>query len=255
MRRKLPLNPTWTFGQSGPLAHAVQRIYDTDTGEYPICGVRRYHFYPSVTRIVVDDKKCIRCLRLLGLDTPELSGRSHMLHTKLQDIHTLMREEAKTMESEKELDELERKLRSLQAKVGNATLPTRRPTPPTPTYDERWIDVAYSGDAREASLAYLVQFVLGEEPDPRLSDFLVFAEGDECAHLNLSKREVRNTPNYPRLLAEYQENMMKFKACVTQEIAQCEKVLCDREARKAKDTLAKERAEYERLKAKFERAT
>lgn len=157
---------------------------------------------------------------------------------------------------ELEINELEAKLQLLQARTGYAVLMrARRPTPPSLTYD-RWEDVPVQlSNDNDATLADLVKLVLGEEPDPRLKDFLLCAEGDESAHITLHQKKVYQTPDYDRKMSLYLQSLDAWKDSTVKEIARLEEALANREllARKAaKAELVKERAEYERLKAKFE---
>jgi len=92
MRRRLPLSPSWRY-ECGPVAHAWQLRYEGDTRERTICGAARYASRPS-RDAPEKTPRCIRCLRLLGLETPELSERVELLNAELRLIHMRMRKEA-----------------------------------------------------------------------------------------------------------------------------------------------------------------
>lgn len=92
MRARLPLNPAWAYS-CGPVAHAWQFRYEGDTRERTICGASRYLLRPADA--LEKTNKCLRCLRLLGLETPELSERVGLLNAELRLVHMQMRKEAK----------------------------------------------------------------------------------------------------------------------------------------------------------------
>lgn len=60
---------TWrVFNEN--LAHAMGRRYPSETQDRPICGANRHwHIGRPMNR---QSRKCIRCLRLTGRETPKI---------------------------------------------------------------------------------------------------------------------------------------------------------------------------------------